>query len=151
MQERPPLNLGKGAAKRTHGKGTRRGIRRVEEIEKTWKKEESEKGKIWSAKRSERLKLDNVTEPEKHGTKNMWGEVNKKKNNKEGFELAMKVEKQTNEWQGKRNNVRIRSCIWAILQGAKNLGTETLRRKEPGKRHRKGKRQGQQEKRRDRD
>ena len=41
-----PPNLGKGAAKRTHGKGTRRGIRRVEEIEKTLKKEESEKGKI---------------------------------------------------------------------------------------------------------
>jgi len=34
VQERPPLNLRKGAAKRTAGKGTRKGIRSGEKNEK---------------------------------------------------------------------------------------------------------------------
>ena len=46
MQERSPLNLGQGAAKRTLGKGTRKGSRRGEENWNKIDKEESEKEKL---------------------------------------------------------------------------------------------------------
>ena len=141
-----PLNLGSFRKQKDTSwrrKRTRRwielelGIRRGEEHWKEMKKRRDWEREIWSAKSSEQIRgtpLRNRRNMELKEAK-----VNEK-SNKEGPEQAMEVEKQTTKWQGKGNNQRIRSCIWAMLQGALNLGKETQRRKERSKRHRKVKR-----------